>query len=83
MRGRRVAGRIKATEAIHPEAIGIAACAGHWTKHQPIAKDKGVFFNELLEVDFEHTSPVNLNMDLCSKVKVYRHEDQSNALFDQ
>jgi molybdopterin-containing oxidoreductase family molybdopterin binding subunit len=82
VKGRRVAGRIKATEAIHPEAIGIAACAGHWTKHQPIAKGKGVFFNELLEIDFEHTSPVNLNMDLCSKVKVYRHEDQSNPLFD-
>ncbi|TAK48155.1 MAG: molybdopterin-binding protein [Xanthobacteraceae bacterium] len=82
VKGRRVAGRIKVTEAIHPEAIGIAACAGHWSKHQPIAKGKGVFFNELLEVDFEHTSPVNLNMDLCSKVKVYRHEDQSKASFD-
>jgi molybdopterin-containing oxidoreductase family molybdopterin binding subunit len=82
VKGRRVAGRIKITEGIHPEAIGIAACAGHWTKHQPIAKGKGVFFNELLEIDFEHTSPVNLNMDLCSKVKVYRHEEQSKEAFD-
>jgi len=76
--GRRVAGRIKATEGIHPEAVGIAACAGHWSKHQPIAQGKGVFFNDLLEVDFEHTSPVNLNMDLCTKVKISRHEDQGD-----
>ncbi len=74
--GRRVAGRIKLTQAVHPEAVGIAACAGHWSKHQPIAQGKGVFFNDLLEVDFEHTSPVNLNLDLCTKVKVTRHEDQ-------
>ena len=72
--GRRVTGRVKLTEGIHPEAAGIAACAGHWSKHQPIAQGKGVFFNDLLEVDFDHTSPVNLNMDLCAKVKVGKHE---------
>ena len=78
--GRRVVGRIKVTEAIHPEAIGIAACAGHWTKHQPIAKGKGIFFNDLLEVDFEHTSPVNLNLDLCAKVKVRKYEGAIEGL---
>jgi anaerobic selenocysteine-containing dehydrogenase len=69
--GRRVAGRIKLTEGIHTEGVGIAACAGHWSKHQPIARGKGIFFNDLLELDFEHSSPVNLNLDLCAKVKVY------------
>lgn len=78
--GRTVTGRVKLTEGIHPEAVGIAACAGHWTKHQPIAKGKGVFFNDLLEVDFEHTSPVNLNLDLCAKVKVAKHRDQKCCL---
>lgn len=81
--GRRVAGRVRLTEGIHPEAIGIAACAGHWTKHQPIAKGKGIFFNDLLEVDFEHTSPVNLNLDLCAKVKLTKCEgaaDEAAAL---
>lgn len=68
--GRRVRGQIRTTEGIHPEAVGIAACAGHWTKHQPIAQGKGVFFNDLLELDFEHMSPVNLNLDLCAKVRV-------------
>ena len=53
--GRRVTGRIKLTEGIHTEAVGIAACAGHWSKDQPIARGKGIFFNDLLELDFEHS----------------------------
>jgi molybdopterin-containing oxidoreductase family molybdopterin binding subunit len=68
--GRRISGRARLTEGIHPEGVGIAACAGHWSRHQPIARDKGVFFNDLLEVDFAHTSPVNLNLDLCARVRV-------------
>ncbi len=70
--GRIVRGKLHLSEAIHPEGLGFAACAGHWTRFQPVAQGKGVFFNELLEVDYEHASPVNLNLDLCVKVKVSR-----------
>jgi molybdopterin-containing oxidoreductase family molybdopterin binding subunit len=69
-KGRRVEGRIRLTQAIHPEGLGIAACAGHWSDGMPVAKGKGVFFNELLEIDWDHCSPANLNLDLCVKVKV-------------
>jgi anaerobic selenocysteine-containing dehydrogenase len=68
--GRKVKGRLKLTEAIHPEGIGIAAMCGHWSDGMPIAKGKGVFFNELLELDWAHVSPVNNNLDLCAKVRV-------------
>ena len=68
--GRKVKGRVRLTQGIHPEGLGIAACAGHWANGMPIAKDKGVFFNDLLELDWEHASPINLNLDLCAKVKV-------------
>ena len=68
--GRKVKGRLKLTEAIHPEGIGIAAMCGHWSDGMPIAKDKGVFFNELLELDWAHVSPVNNNLDLCAKVRI-------------
>ena len=68
--GRKVKGRLKLTEAIHPEGIGIAAMCGHWSDGMPIAKGKGVFFNELLELDWEHVSPVNNNLDLCAKVRI-------------
>ena len=68
--GRKVKGRVKLTEAIHPEGLGIAALCGHWSDGMPVAKGKGVFFNDLLELDWEHVSPVNINLDLCAKVRV-------------
>ncbi|MDP7100092.1 MAG: molybdopterin-dependent oxidoreductase [Rhodospirillales bacterium] len=70
--GLSVEGRIKLTEGIHPEGLGIAALAGHWSDGLPVAKGKGVFFNDLLELDWAHSSPSNLNLDLCAKVKVSR-----------
>jgi anaerobic selenocysteine-containing dehydrogenase len=68
--GRNVKGRVKLTQGIHPEGLGIAACAGHWGDGMPVAKGKGVFFNELLELDWKHVSPINFNLDLCVRVKV-------------
>ena len=69
--GRKVKGRVRLTQAMHPEGLGIAACAGHWGDGMPIAKGKGVFFNDLLEIDWQRCSPINLNLDLCVRVKVY------------
>jgi molybdopterin-containing oxidoreductase family molybdopterin binding subunit len=69
-KGRRVEGQVHLTETIHPECVGIGGCAGHWAKTLPVAHGKGVFFNELLEIDWDHTSPVNLNMDTCVKVRI-------------
>jgi anaerobic selenocysteine-containing dehydrogenase len=68
--GRRVKGRVRLTQAIHPEGLGVGACAGHWTDGMPVAKDKGVRFNDLLELDWQHSSPANLNLDLCTKVRI-------------
>ncbi|MCC6474225.1 MAG: molybdopterin-dependent oxidoreductase [Burkholderiales bacterium] len=68
--GRRVKGRLKLSQAIHPEGLAIAACAGHWSPGMPIASGKGVAFNDLLEIDWEHCSPVNLNLDLCVRVRL-------------
>ena len=68
--GRKVTGRVRLAEGIHPEGLGIAALCGHWGDGMPVAKGKGVFFNELLEIDWDHASPVNNNLDLCVKVKV-------------
>ncbi len=79
-RGRRVQGRVHLTEGIHPEGVGIAACAGHWGEGMPVANGKGVFFNDLLEVDFDHSSPVNLNLDLCVKVKVSKAQARGGPI---
>jgi anaerobic selenocysteine-containing dehydrogenase len=69
---RRVKGRLKTVSGLHPEAVGIAALAGHWSKDQPVARGKGVFYNDLIEVDYAHFDPGNLNMDLCAKVRIYK-----------
>ncbi|MDP6175078.1 MAG: hypothetical protein QGF09_13010 [Rhodospirillales bacterium] len=70
--GRHVEGRVRLTEAIHLEGLAIGACAGHWTEGMPRAKGKGVFFNNLLELDWHHSSPANLNLDTCAKVRIER-----------
>ncbi len=73
--GRCIKGRVKLTQAIHPEGLGVAACAGHWGEGMPVAKGKGVLFNDLLELDWKHVSPINLNLDLCVRVRVMPLEE--------
>ena len=70
--GHKVKGQIRLTEGIEPQHLAIAACAGHWTPFQPIAKGKGVFFNDLVEADAAHTDPLTLGQDICVKVKIYK-----------
>jgi molybdopterin-containing oxidoreductase family molybdopterin binding subunit len=69
-KGRTVRGRLQLIQGIHPEAIGVAVGGGHWSDGLPVAKGKGTFFNEMLELDWDHTDLVSLNQDLCVKVKV-------------
>jgi molybdopterin-containing oxidoreductase family molybdopterin binding subunit len=71
-KGYKTKGRIKTVDGIHPEHVCVAACAGHWTPYQPVAKGKGVFYDALLESDPEHTDPLTLGQDICTKVKVYK-----------
>ncbi|MDP6173639.1 MAG: molybdopterin-dependent oxidoreductase [Rhodospirillales bacterium] len=73
--GRKVKGKLRLTDAIHPEGLGIGACAGHWVDKMPVAKGKGVFFNDLLESDMEHSSPANLSLDICVKVKIRKADN--------
>ena len=69
--GHRVKGWIALTEGIEPRHLAIAAVAGHWGKYMPIAKGKGVFFNDLVEMDLQHTDPLTFNQDICCRVKIY------------
>jgi molybdopterin-containing oxidoreductase family molybdopterin binding subunit len=68
--GRKVQGRLKTMEGIHPSTVAIAACSGHWAKGLPIAKGKGTNFDILLESDWNHVDPLSLNMETCVRVKV-------------
>ena len=45
----------------------------------PIAKGKGVAFNDLLEIDKDHVDPVSLSADSCLKVKIYPCKEGENG----
>jgi molybdopterin-containing oxidoreductase family molybdopterin binding subunit len=70
--GHRVKGWVALTDGIEPHHIAVAAVAGHWCDYQPIAKNKGTFFNDLVEMDAAHTDPLTLNQDICCRVKMYK-----------
>ncbi len=78
--GHRVKGWVSLSQGIEPHHLAIAAVAGHWGKHMPIAKGKGVFFNDLVEMDLEHTDPLTFNQDICCRVKVYKAEVQAQVV---
>ena len=70
--GEGVEGRLKITETIHPEVVGIAGCLGHWAKALSVAKGKGIHFNTLLTASLETTDMVTGAQDACVKVKIIR-----------
>jgi anaerobic selenocysteine-containing dehydrogenase len=70
--GKRIKGRVKLVQGVHHEHVCIAGCHGHWAKGTPIAKGKGVFFDDLTESDLAHTDSLTQGSDTCAKVKIYR-----------
>ncbi|MBI4700408.1 MAG: molybdopterin-dependent oxidoreductase [Deltaproteobacteria bacterium] len=74
--GHKVKGWVALTDGIEPKHLAIAAVAGHWGKYMPIAKGKGTFFNDLVEIDLDHTDPLTFNQDICCRVKIYKAEEQ-------
>ena len=68
--GGKARGPIKLMEGQHPQTIGIAACAGHWTDAMPIAKGKGTHFDALIACDLDHVDPVSLNIETAARVKI-------------
>jgi anaerobic selenocysteine-containing dehydrogenase len=70
--GRRVQGRVRLTEGVHPEVVAIAGDGGHWARGMPVAREQGVFFNALLGFDSEQIAPVSLTIDSDARVRVYK-----------
>ena len=71
----KVKGKVKVTECIHHDAVGIAGGFGSWSKYKPIGKGKGVNFNSLLSMTPEHVDWISTAVDGCALVKVYKAED--------
>jgi anaerobic selenocysteine-containing dehydrogenase len=69
MYGKKVRGKLKLRNGQHPKTLALVS-AGHWAKGQPIAKDKGTRFFDLLEQKFENCDPLSFNIEACVKVTV-------------
>jgi molybdopterin-containing oxidoreductase family molybdopterin binding subunit len=69
---RKVRVKLKLSQCIHPEVVGIAGHFGHWSPGMPIAKDKGVNFNSLLPTDLEHIDKISTALDHCVEVRLYK-----------
>jgi anaerobic selenocysteine-containing dehydrogenase len=70
--GKKVRGKARVTQCVHPAVVAMSGHGGHWAKGLPLASQagKGINFNRLLKQDFEHMDTLSLNLDLCVKVKV-------------
>ncbi|MBM4430575.1 MAG: hypothetical protein FJ026_09560, partial [Chloroflexi bacterium] len=70
--GYTVEGEALVTECIHPECIGINGCYGSYSvSANPITRE-GTHFNWLCSPDPAHCSPLDGNLELSPKVKVYK-----------
>ena len=69
----RTMGKLRFTELIHPEVVGIAACHGSSSSMMSPDARKGTFFNILLgSKEDEGIDPVTGSVTISPKVKVYK-----------
>jgi anaerobic selenocysteine-containing dehydrogenase len=70
-RGEKITGCVKLSRLVHRQAVVVAGLGG-WAKGRPIARGKGVNFNELLPADQKHIDPICGAFEICVKVKAYK-----------
>jgi molybdopterin-containing oxidoreductase family molybdopterin binding subunit len=68
--GFKAKGILKTRQSIHPDCIGIMGVSGHWAKGLPIARDKGVNFNSLIDFKIRDMDPLTATVDILVKSKV-------------
>jgi molybdopterin-containing oxidoreductase family molybdopterin binding subunit len=68
----KVRTKVKLTQCIHPQVVGIGGHFGHWSPGMPIAQGKGVNFNSLLPTDLDHIDKISTALDHCVEVRVYK-----------
>ncbi len=73
--GDKVAGRVKLSWLIHPHCIA-AVGLGNWAKGRPIARDKGIRYNELLRGNARNFDSITGSFEDSARVKVYRVEGE-------
>lgn len=67
---RKVRAKVKLTQCIHPQVVGVGGHFGHWSSGMPIARGKGINFNSLLPTDLEHIDKISTALDHCVQVRL-------------
>jgi anaerobic selenocysteine-containing dehydrogenase len=68
--GETFEGRVKLTQGIHPEVLGIGACFGRWSRGEPLSRGKGVHYNALLPHKMGWIDAMSGHIDACAPVRV-------------
>ena len=68
----KVRAKVKLTQCIHPQAVGVGGHFGHCSPGMPVARGKGVNFNSLLPTDIDHIDMISTALDHCVEVRVYK-----------
>jgi anaerobic selenocysteine-containing dehydrogenase len=79
----KVRAKVKLTQCIHPQAVGVGGHFGHWSAGMPVARGKGINFNSLLPMDVEHTDLISSALDHCVEVKVYKDTGGNGSKYFQ
>ena len=70
-KGTKVTGRVKLSQLIHLQAVAVVGLGG-WAEGRPIAKGKGINFNQLLPADHKHMDPICGAFEINVMVKAYK-----------
>jgi len=76
LNGLAMTGRVKLMKGIHPQVLGSVSGGGGWARGRPIAKDKGVMFNNLLILDQKHICPITASIETAVRVKAYKTDKE-------
>jgi anaerobic selenocysteine-containing dehydrogenase len=68
----KMTGKVKVTERIHPEVVGVGGNYGRFSKQMNPISQEGVNYNQLLTTDDGTFDPLSTSINIAAKVKVYK-----------
>jgi molybdopterin-containing oxidoreductase family molybdopterin binding subunit len=70
--GKRITGRARPTEGLHPDCLSVPGVLGRWVAGDKRSIGKGAHFNSLLTYSLDHMDTLSAALDACVKVRVRR-----------
>jgi len=71
----KIEGRIRTTETMHPQVIGLSGCYGLGTLQSNPLMKRGPHFNSLLPLGHQYVDTISAGQEAAPRVKIYKKED--------